>query len=469
MANVALLRTPKMLGYPFTNFLCFPLGLMYLAAALREWGGHRVSIIDPKVEPISYPEIISMIDQCAADYVGISGMTYEADEVHIMAGLIKKAYPEKTVVVGGVHASVAPEELVGDPAIDYVVLGDGEQSFVRLIEQVESGNPYPEIPGVGYRRNGAQVIHPRKIPDHDLDSLPFPAWDLVDLEKYFPKVRQSVIYAHKRYMSIFTSRGCPYRCVYCHPVFGKKFRMRSPENVFEEIKILYEKYGIRELHVADDCFNLDVPRAERILELLVENKLDLHISFPNGLRADRLTPGLLRRMKDAGTYMVSYAIETASPRLQKLIKKNVRLDKVREIIEQTNRLGIIANGFFMLGFPGETREELAMTIDYACSSKFHTASFFVVTPNPGTELYDMVRDAIGKKADEGGTFHYFHTYGICEVDDEELQLLLKKANYRFYFNPLRMFRFFSLLPHKRSLPMLFMRFAKRSFLKGYEE
>ncbi len=469
MSRIALLRTPKTLGFPFNDFLCFPLGLMYIASSLRKFGNHDVTIIDPKVELIPYENIIKKIGEFSADFAGISGMTYEAEELHSMAKLIKQHYPAITTVVGGVHASVAPDELIKDDNIDYVIIGYGEEAFCRLIDEINAGNPAPEMPGVAYRVKGKPVINPRKIPDTPLDSLPFPAWDLVALEKYFPKVRQSVIHAHKRYMSIFTSRGCPYQCVYCHPVFGKKYRTRSAENVCEEINILYHEYGIRELHVADDTFNLDISRAEKILDFIIDSNLDIRISFPNGVRADRLTDKLLGKMKKAGTYMVSYAIETASPRMQKIIKKNVQLDKVFEIIKKTDKLGIIVNGFFMIGFPGETRQEIEMTIRYALKSKFHTASFFVVTPNPGTELYDMVKDSIEKKPDDGALFHYFHPYGICEVDDAELQRLLKKANYLFYLNPMRMFRFLQLLPQKKDIPNLFLRFAKRTFLKAYKE
>ena len=469
MARVALLRTPKTLGYPFTSFYGYPLGLMYIASYLRTFAGHDVCIIDAKVDRLGADEIVSRIGRFSADFIGISGMTYEADEIHLMAETLRQHYPDACIVCGGVHATVSPEEIIRNPAVDYVVVGEGEEAFTALIESVAAGNRCPEIPGVGYRCNGRVEMTPRVIPDTPLDRLPFPAWDLIDMEKYFGVVRQSVIHARTRYMTIFTSRGCPFQCIYCHPVFGKKYRTRSAENVFEEISRLYRTYGIRELHIADDSFNLDVPRAGKILDLIIESGMDLRLSFPNGVRADRLTGDLLKKMKQAGTFMLSFAVESASPRMQKLIKKNVQLDKMSDMIREADRLGIIANGFFMLGFPGETRQEMEMTIRYALRSKFHTASFFIVTPNPGTELFEMVKDSIGEKPDDGSLYHYFHPYGICEVDDRELQALLKRANYRFYLNPLRMLRFIQLLPRKRDIPNLLRRFAKRTFMKAYEE
>ena len=160
MAKIALLRTPKTLGFPFNDFLCFPLGLMYVASALREFGKHDVIIIDPKVDHMPYSQILQSLREFSPDFVGISGMTYEADELHKMAGLIKQALPGVIVVAGGVHASVAPDELIKDHNINYVVTGDGEEAFCSLIDRIKAGDTCPELPSLAYRQNGRVVINP---------------------------------------------------------------------------------------------------------------------------------------------------------------------------------------------------------------------------------------------------------------------------------------------------------------------
>ncbi len=174
---------------------------------------------------------------------------------------------------------------------------------------------------------------------------------------------------------IFTSRGCPFGCIYCHNVFGKKFRARSAENVLDELSMLKREYNIGEIEIIDDCFNIDLSRAKEIARGIIDRKLDIAISFPNGIRADHMDKELVDLLKEAGTYRVYYAVETASPRLQKLIRKNVDLDRPKEIVDYTAAQGIMTCGFFMMGFPTETEEEIRMTIDYACRSKFHQVLF----------------------------------------------------------------------------------------------
>jgi radical SAM superfamily enzyme YgiQ (UPF0313 family) len=455
------------MGYPYT--VCYPLGLMYLASSLRTLGGHDVDIIDTKVDRLPLDRVIKRIGDFGAHVVGISGLTFEAGEIHRMAQEVKRAFPKKKVILGGPHATVAPAESATDPHVDFAVVGEGEQTLTELVRQIEAGNDTPDIPGLAYRRNGQPTIIPRQLPSLSMDDLPFPAWDLIDIEKYLGFTRQSIVYAERKYMTIFTSRGCPYQCIYCHPVFGKKYRTRSPENVLEEMKTLYHQYGIREFHFADDNFNLDHARAERICDLIIESGLKVYLSFPNGVRGDILTPRLLKKMKDAGTFMVSYAIETGSPRLQKLLKKNIDFDKITQTINETDRLGILCNGFFMLGFPGETREELDMTLNFAWNSRLHTASFYVVNPFPGTELFEITKEKIPAHLNDitQQEYNYLRSnYGLSEVGDQEVQRLVRLANQKFYLNPRRLLRTLAVIPRKEILVKLAAMFALRAFARG---
>ena len=189
-----------------------------------------------------------------------------------------------------------------------------------------------------------------------MDSLPFPAWDLIKVEKYFDLPRFGTTYVHKQYMQVMTSRGCPFQCTYCHRVFGVGFRPRSPENVVEELKVLHKKFGIREIFFVDDCFNCKPSRAKKICELLLEKGLKFSITFPNGLRGDIMDDELLDKLKAAGTYRITYAMETASDRLQKFLKKNLNLEKVKKVIEDTDRRDILVNGLFHDRVPGRKKK-----------------------------------------------------------------------------------------------------------------
>jgi anaerobic magnesium-protoporphyrin IX monomethyl ester cyclase len=241
-----------------------------------------------------------------------------------------------------------------------------------------------------------------------------------------------------RYMEVFSSRGCPYHCIYCHKIFGRRFRARSPENVLEEIKLLYQRYRIREIHFEDDCFNLDVKRAKRILDLLIESGMDLSIRFPNGLRADFVDEELISKMKKAGAYQISIGVETASPSVMRMIKKRLDLRRVEETVRLALKYGLTMRGFFMIGFPGETREEIMQTLWYARNLDVHFASLSIVTPYPGTELYDMaVRGGYIKERDYGRYFFDRASIESPEFTRQELEEITRRAEKEFYEHPRR--------------------------------
>jgi anaerobic magnesium-protoporphyrin IX monomethyl ester cyclase len=456
LAKIVLVTPPRQRS--FSDITSYPLGLMYIAAYLIKHGKHDVSIIDLKVENKS--DVALMAETKDVDFIGISGMTYEKEEVGLLVSFFRNIYPEKIIIVGGPHATSDPEYFLSNKLIDYVVSGEAELTFNQLISELLNKNKYPEISGVSYSKDNEIIINKAKIPDANLDDLPFPAWDLIDINKY----SNLGIYKHKRYMIVFSTRGCPYQCIYCHSIFGKKYRKRSPENVLKEIKILYDQYNIREIHFIDDSFNLDIQRANKILDLIIENKLDLSLSFPFGLRADRLSVELLKKMKEAGTFLVAFAVETASVKMQKVIKKNLDINKVMLMIEESNKLGFFIHGFFMLGFPEETKKEMIDTVKLALRSKLHSASFCFVTPNPGNELYKRVENYINK--DEQRSYLIAKDYGYLKVDVKELEKIVDWAYRLFYFNPVRIFRFLKAVPHKKQIMGLIMHGLYRTFLKA---
>ncbi len=242
---------------------------MYIASVIRERSNHEVSIIDTQAENLVVGDAAKRVESYKPDIVGISTLSLEAPYMYQLAKEIKKSGPDLKIIVGGPHATTGPKETLSNESVDYLVLGEGEEAVFELIQSLEKGQPVDQIQSIGYKKNGQLIFTPRRQGLENLDSLPFPAWDLINFESYYKLFNFNLISAHKRYMPVFTSRGCPYRCTYCHNVFGKKYRARSPENVFREIEYLYKNYEIREFQIIDDNFNLKKDRAIQICNLIV--------------------------------------------------------------------------------------------------------------------------------------------------------------------------------------------------------
>jgi len=460
MARILLYKAFRPLEY-YT--VTQPLGLMYLASTLRQHG-HEVAIVDMIADVLSPEDAVERAKPFAPDLVGIHAMTHEAPTMHTLARLLKGWRSDLPVAAGGPHPSTDPHETLRNEAIDALCIGEGEDTAPEMFRHMLAGESPVGVLGTAYRKDGEVVIEPPRPPILDLDRIPFPAWDLIDVPRYFDLPKFSTVCKRKQYMSIFTSRGCPYSCTYCHTIFTKKFRTRSVDNVIAELRTLHDQWGIRELHIIDDIFNCQMDHAKKICDRIVEEKLDFAITFPNGVRGDLMDKELLQKLSKAGCYRITYAIETASPRLQKVIKKHNKLDKLRQVIEWTDEMNILQNGFFMLGFPGETREEINTTIKYALDSKLHTAQFFVVNPFEGTELTEQAR-ALGKDfSTDPEIFSYFRAENtLCEVPPAELNAMQRGANRRFYLNPRRAIRFITLYPQRSQLVGLFFIWLVLSF------
>ena len=455
MARILLIK-PLQLVHNFE--IVPPLGPMYLASTLAVRGGHEVRIVDDRLryrDPSSIRPGDAVRD-FRPDVIGITGLTTEADSLHWNAARVKAVAPETPVVAGGPYASSVQAKALDDSNIDLVVCGEGEEAMLEVVDAVVHGKPLRRIAGTAWREEGRVVHGPARPPITDLDSIPHPAWDLLDMAAYWKAPREKHFYRHRAYMAVFTSRGCPYRCIYCHGLFGRRFRARSPENVIEELSILYRDYGVREIQIQDDTFNLSAKRAKAICAGLAKSPVELHLSFPNGLRGDIMDDELISLLKRAGTYAVHYAVETASPRLQRLIRKDLDLTKLRRVIARTAGEGILTSGYFMLGFPDETREEMAATVAFARESRLHMASFFVVKAYEGTALAEMA----GGKVDNGRSsaqadYYRVDAGNLSAVPAPEAEAILKRAYLGFYLSPGRIVRILKVMPNRG----LLLRFA----------
>jgi len=451
-----------------------PLGLMYVASGARRGGYEDITILDMKVDDLRVPQAADQLEALRPDIIGMTAMTYEAGCLHSLAAEMKKRLPNCKIIAGGPHPSVAADDVMKDTNIDFCVRGEGEVTFPLLLDAIKSGTrDFTEVLGIVWRRGadhekaGEIVMNPDRTPPESLDELGFPAWDLVNIHKYHSVPRGGIIYAHKEFATIFSSRACPWRCTYCHNSYGKKFRERSARHVLDEVDMLVKTYGVRELVFYDDIFNFKPDRAKAICRGLIERKYNLKLTFPNGLRGDILDEELVDMMKEAGMYRAMIAIESAVPRVQKVMKKNLRIPQTTKIIDYMASKGVMVHGAFMLGFPTETKEEMLETIRWAKVSSLHTAAFYRVIPFKGTELFRQVEAAGHQLPTDWSHYEpYYSDINVSAVPENEIAKLRKKAYMDFYLSPKRLWNIFRLIPNKfKMLPYLTLLFARRAYAR----
>ena len=430
--EIALIRPVA----PFNRYIQnVPLNYIHLAAYLREHG-HKARILDMVVE-----DSTDVVDQYLRDQAvkiaGIGCMTCELPDALAEAQRLKEIHPGIKVVFGGAHPSADPEECLKSGVVDYVVVGEGEIPLVALMDGLEEGHEPKGILGLWSLENG-HITGSTSAAIPNVEELPMPAYDLLDLEKYFqldspwhfPKSKKAVQYV--------SSRGCPYHCSYCHTIHGKKYRGTSAPKIVDEIETLVTKYGVEELMVVDDIFNFDLERAKEICRGIVERGLRVHFQFPNGVRGDRFDEELVALMKQAGTHYMAIAIETTSDKYQLLIRKHLKLDKALQTIKWARKYDIEVCGFFMIGFPGETLEEIQETLDFAVSAPLDTIFISLVSPFKGTVLRtDMMNGRFGEIDASGiaALDQLFPTVHNEAVPVEMLRKLQRSAYWRFYLKP----------------------------------
>ena len=450
MAKVLLVRPKSRI--PITNF---PLGLMYLAAYLEK-EGHSAEIIDLRFPGSPSTVVTQRALDTRPDIVGIGAMTTEDRGLRDVLRQISALPYKPTVAVGGPHVNAYSREIMGYNGVDCAVFHEGEQ----IISEIAQGRGLDEIRGTAYRRNGGYAVNPERDFIANLDTLPYPAYHLLNVERYFknPFVHGFAL-ARNRHAQIMSSRGCPYGCIFCHNIFGKRFRARSPENVFGEIKLIYERYRVREIHFEDDSFNLDRKRAEKIFDLIIQSGFDLKISFPNGLRADILDREMIQKMKRAGVYQVSVGIESADTEIQKKTGKGIDLDKVTSAVNELASHGILTDGFFMLGFLNESRSQMMRTIRFARNSPLHLATIHKVNPFPQTPLGRQAEEkGFSVQIDDVGEDGYrFGKVNISALSQAELDKMQKMAYLCFYTKLSRLWKIFRLVPNKMTLFSHFLR------------
>jgi len=441
-----------------------PIGLVYIAPIAEE-RGHHVEILDLALEADPHPILVRKLEEREWDLAGLSCMTPEFEGAEIAARQIKEFDPALPIIFGGQHPTIVPEQAVSQDFCDFVCIGEGEETFGHFLDVWSSQGDLSRVPGLAFKDQKRQPFRngPRP-PIDDVDGIPIPAYHLLEMDRYAEADSARYTPKYKRATQIFTSRGCPWHCTYCHDLFGKRFRARSPENVLREMRLLYDTYRIQEFMVEDDIFNFDMDRAKKICDLIVESGMKVALQFGNGIRLERMDEELVRKLAAAGTHHVSIAIESASPRIQSLSRKNLKLHMVKDVVGWTRRYRINTLGFFMIGFPGETVEEINMTIRFACATELDEALFSIVIPYAGTEIRSQViRMGMYDEEAEVDNLRGVIRIETPDFDFKMLKRLQRKAYMMFF---LTRFRFLKMLPKLFSLrsSKRYLRAIERNFL-----
>lgn len=447
MAKVLLVKPRFFDDFWFEESVTQPMGLLYIGATLKH-AGHEQKLHDCGLDHQDLRMFQSILSEWKPDIIGISMITTEVEPARRIMKIIRDTTSEIPVVFGGPWPTANPEECLQSLGADAVVMGEGEWVFPELINALVNGFPKENIPGTASIVHGQVKINPgRFLTEDELNNLPFPAWDLLNHELY-AQMRSMPGVGCRPYMSLVTSRGCPFQCAYCHQTMGKVFRKRSAESVLTEMEELRFKHGFREFEILDDCFNLDRKRMIDILKGIRGRIKDARLHFPNAVRTDMLEPDDLMLFKEAGTVSMHFAVETSSPRLQKLIRKNLDVEKAARAIDSSVKAGIYSTGYFMIGFPTETYEEARATLDFAVKSNLHRALFFNPKPFAGTKLAELAEDYLRRKnefSDPQKSNYCKDTINISGMSDDELQWIFENAYKRFYLNPGRMLRMMVLI------------------------
>ena len=410
-----------------------PLGLLYLASYLEKNSNHSVAVLDTQVEEIDYPEIERRIRQEKPDVVGITAMTLTLRDVIKTIEAVKKVNSSIQVVLGGPHVHLFPNETITLPGVDYLVLGEGEVAFKELLDRLGDYKALRRMKGFAFMDGDEIVVTSHREFIDDLDALPFPALHLVPYQKY-----SSLMAKRSPITTMFTSRGCPYKCTFCdRPHLGKRFRARSAQNVVDEMEH-YTKMGVHEFLVYDDTFTINRKRAIEVCQEIKRRKLD--IGWDIRARVNTMDEELLRELKSANCERIHYGVEAGTDKILKVLNKGITLEQVRRVFKATKKLGISTLAYFMIGNPEETTEDIKSTMRFMKSINPNFVHITILTPFPGTEIYfealergiierDVWRDFASDPWSDFTPPHWEY------FTREELKYLLVKAYKGFYTRP----------------------------------
>jgi len=436
--KVTLIQSPylKAFGsYDKVGPISFPMGIGYIASYLIKHG-FSVSIIDPENERLDFAGLRKRIREESPDLLGISCVTPTFSNASKIAKITKEE-TSALVVLGGVHASSLPEATLENcPEFDLIVIGEGEKTMLELCQNIKANSKeFDTVKGVAFRENGKIIKTSPREWIRDVDSLPFPARHLVNMNGYRIQPHMGI---GKKTATMITSRGCPYSCIFCsaHISMGRGYRPHSTKYIISEIGHLQQKYGIQHIYFHDDTFTVQKNRVVEICNLLLEKKMG--ISWICMARADTISEDLIILMKKAGCYGVGFGVESGDERILKNIKKGTTLKQCREAFKHCKKAGLKTYGTFMFGNPGEDHKSVEKTIQFAIELNPDIAMFYVLTPFPGSEIFNSYEGKLFKASADFDSYNILLSntpHALCsyQFTSKELKHYISLANRRFYF------------------------------------
>lgn len=418
-----------------------PLGLGYLVAYLLE-RNYTVKIVDEEVEKLTV-EKIKQITDSENQLFGISCMTPNISRGYELSDLIKSIYPRATIIFGGIHPTVVPEEVLSKPAVDLVVRGEAEPVIEEIVVNHKKGLGFKNILSCSYRDNG-KFVHNDKAPLVDINLLPDIPYHLFDSKVYDMGF-------------VISSRGCPYNCVFCsqRAINGNVYRYRSTEKVINELQTLITNYAPSNIVFFDDIFTINKKRIFELCSGIIEKGLNAKTEFTMVTRGDCVDDVLLQKLKEANFTGLAFGVETASEKLMKMINKKETVQDIVDGINLAKKYNFLVDAVFIFGLPGESRADRVASFNLACSLDVAKARFNNATPYPGTELYRMAKEE--NNLNIIGDWENFNPTGVLTAKNpfkhplpyypkgstqEEIIMDVIQANMLYFLQPKRLFLLF---------------------------
>jgi radical SAM superfamily enzyme YgiQ (UPF0313 family) len=430
---------------------------MYVAAYINKYSDYKVEILDAACEKIDYSGLYKEVQRRNPKVVGVYTSTFSLYDSYKVAKLVKEVSHGITVILGGPHIEIYPEESLNLPEIDFVVISEGEISFTELINCLVKKKDFSLVKGIGYKKNGSLYFTERRPMISNLDELPFPVRQLTGYHRYY-----SFIGSKKIATTIMSSRGCPHRCSFCYIPYQGSLRMRSAKSVISEIEECI-KLGIKEFFFFDENFTINEKLVIDICDEIISNRLN--IIFYIRSRIDTVSEEMLKKLKKAGCQRIQFGVESGSPRILKIMNKKINLEQIEKTFEMTKKIGIPTFADFMLGYPGETEEEIELSIKFAKKIDPDFVQYGVTMFLPQTKIYE---DALKNRLLKEDYWRIFArtpnnniSYPLASSDygRNELEKIQRKAYISFYLRPKYILKRLSLLKNIRE----FIRQLKAGF------